>query len=107
SKVIKACMYPRQGIRRFQLERQALAMMAHPNIARVLEAGATESGRPYFVMELVAGRAITDFCRANRLSVPERLTLFTAVCGAVQHAHQKSIIHRDLKPGNVLVTMQE
>lgn len=102
-KVIKLGMDTRQVIARFEAERQALAMMDHPGIARVLDAGATESGRPYFVMELVRGEPITSFCDANRLGTAERLVLFMQVCHAVQHAHQKGIIHRDLKPSNILV----
>src|SRR5204863_6716369 len=90
---------------RFEAERQALALMDHPNIARVLEAGTTENGSPYFVMELVPGIAITEYCDQNRLTTRQRLELFVQVCNAVQHAHQKGIIHRDLKPTNVLVTL--
>jgi len=104
-KVIKLGMDTREVIRRFEAERQALAMMEHPFIARVLDAGATETGRPYFVMEWVRGIPITRFCRDHRLSVERRLRLFVEVCSAVQHAHQKGIIHRDLKPSNVLVAM--
>jgi serine/threonine protein kinase/tetratricopeptide (TPR) repeat protein len=104
-KIIKPGMDTRQVIARFEAERQALALMDHPNIARVLDAGATESGRPYFVMELVKGIPITDYCDRNRLAIADRLELFVLVCQAVQHAHQKGIIHRDLKPSNVLVTM--
>ncbi|MBX9583512.1 MAG: serine/threonine protein kinase, partial [Gemmataceae bacterium] len=88
---------------RFEAERQAIALMDHPHIAKLLDAGTTEAGEPFFVMELVKGVPLTDFCDAHRLTVPERLHLFTQVCGAVQHAHQKGIIHRDLKPSNVLV----
>jgi len=88
---------------RFDAERQAIALMDHPNIAKLLDAGTTESGSPYFVMELVKGKPLTEFCDTHRLSVPERLRLFTQVCSAVQHAHQKGVIHRDLKPSNVLV----
>jgi serine/threonine protein kinase/tetratricopeptide (TPR) repeat protein len=103
-KIIKLGMDTRQVIARFEAERQALALMEHPNIARVFDAGASETGRPYFVMELVRGEPITDYCDRNNLSLPERLELFTQVCHAVQHAHQKGIIHRDIKPSNVLVT---
>jgi serine/threonine protein kinase/Tfp pilus assembly protein PilF len=104
-KIIKPGMDSEQVIRRFEAERQALALMDHPGIARVLDAGATESGRPYFVMELVNGVPITEYCDRQRLGPRERLELFTHVCAAVQHAHQKGIIHRDLKPSNVLVTL--
>ena len=104
-KIIKLGMDTRQVVARFEAERQALAMMDHPNIARVLDAGATDSGRPYFVMELVRGEPLTDYCRNNRLGLVDRLRLFIEVCHAVQHAHQKGIIHRDLKPSNVLVTI--
>ena len=104
-KVIKLGMDTRQVVARFEAERQALAMMDHPNIARVLDAGATETGRPYFVMELVRGTRITEFSDQQKLSTRERLELFMLVCSAVQHAHQKGIIHRDLKPSNVLVTI--
>ncbi len=102
-KVIKAGMDSRQVIARFEAERQALAMMEHLNIAKVLDAGTTENGRPYFVMELVKGLPITEYCDAHHLSVAQRLELMIAVCQAVQHAHQKGIIHRDIKPSNVLV----
>lgn len=104
-KVIKLGMDSRQVIARFEAERQALAMMNHPHIARVFDGGVTDSGRPYFVMEYVVGDAITPFCDAHKLSVHERLDLFQQVCAAVQHAHTKGIIHRDLKPANVLVSM--
>jgi eukaryotic-like serine/threonine-protein kinase len=104
-KVIKLGMDTRQVIARFEAERQALAMMDHPNIAKVLDAGTTDAGRPYFVMELVRGIPITEYCDRERLSIPERLELFVLVCRAVQHAHQKGIIHRDLKPSNILVTV--
>jgi serine/threonine-protein kinase len=104
-KIIKPGMDSKQVIARFEAERQALAMMDHPNIAKVHDAGATESGRPYFVMELVRGMPITEYCDRERLSIPERLELFVLVCRAVQHAHQKGIIHRDLKPSNILVTV--
>ncbi len=102
-KIIKPGMDTRQVIARFEAERQALAMMDHPNIAKVLEAGTTDEGRPYFVMELVKGIPITEFCDQQKLSPNDRLRLFIDVCSAVQHAHQKGIIHRDLKPSNVLV----
>ena len=102
-KVVKQGMDSRQVLARFEAERQALALMEHPNIAKVLDAGKTPSGRPYFVMELVKGRPITDYCDEKRLGMQERLELFADVCRAVQHAHQKGIIHRDLKPSNVLV----
>jgi len=104
-KVIKLGMDTKQVVARFEAERQALALMDHPNIAKVLDAGATETGRPYFVMELVRGVRITEYCDQSRLSTTPRLELFVQVCQAVQHAHQKGIIHRDLKPSNVLVTM--
>src|SRR5262249_50832334 len=106
-KVIKPGMDSRQVIARFEAERQALALMDHPNIARVLDAGQTASGRPYFVMELVKGMPITRYCGQNRLTPRQPLGLFVSVCQAVQHAHQKGIIHRDLKPSNVLVTLQD
>ena len=106
-KIIKLGMDTRQVIARFEAERQALAMMDHPNIAKVLDAGATETGRPYFVMELVKGVPITQYCDTNNVSTRERLDLFVAVCRAVQHAHQKGIIHRDIKPSNILVTMAD
>ena len=106
-KIIKLGMDTKQVIARFEAERQALALMDHPNIATVLDAGATETGRPYFVMELVKGIKITDYCNRNRLSTQRRLDLFLQVCHAVQHAHQKGIIHRDLKPSNVLVTLHD
>jgi serine/threonine-protein kinase len=106
-KIIKLGMDTRQVIARFEAERQALAMMDHPNIAKVLDAGATDSGRPFFVMELVRGIPITEYCDSNNLSTNERLQLFVPVCQAVQHAHQKGIIHRDVKPSNVLVTLHD
>jgi serine/threonine protein kinase len=106
-KIIKAGMDTREVIARFEAERQALALMDHPNIARVLDAGSTDTGRPYFVMELVRGIPITEYCDAENLSSRERLRLFVKVCHAVQHAHQKGVIHRDIKPGNVLVTMHD
>ena len=96
-----------QVVARFEAERQALALMDHPNIAKVLDAGATETGRPYFVMELVRGITITDYCDQNNLSTRERLELFIQVCQAIQHAHQKGIIHRDIKPSNILVTLHD
>jgi serine/threonine protein kinase/tetratricopeptide (TPR) repeat protein len=106
-KVIKLGMDTKSVIARFEAERQALALMDHQNIAKVLDAGATETGRPYFVMELVRGIKITDYCDQNNLSTHERLELFIQVCHAVQHAHQKGVIHRDLKPSNILVTMDD
>jgi serine/threonine protein kinase len=104
-KVIKLGMDTREVIARFEAERQALAMMSHPNVARVLDAGVTEQGRPYFAMEFVAGIPLDEFCDQKKLSTRQRLMLFVPVCMAVQHAHQKGIIHRDLKPSNVLVMM--
>ena len=104
-KVVKAGMDTKQVLARFEAERQALAMMNHPNIAKVLEAGATSSGRPYFTMELVKGIPITDFCDQRQFDARQRLELFRDVCSAVQHAHQKGVIHRDLKPSNVMVTL--
>jgi serine/threonine protein kinase/WD40 repeat protein len=106
-KVIKLGMDTKQVVARFEAERQALAMMDHPNIAKVLDAGATETGRPYFIMELVRGIRITDYCDQNNLSTKERLDLFIKVCQAIQHAHQKGIIHRDIKPSNILVTLHD
>jgi serine/threonine protein kinase len=106
-KVIKLGMDTKQVIARFEAERQALALMDHPNIAKVLDAGATETGRPFFVMELVRGIKITDYCDEHSLSTEERLKLFIQVSQAVQHAHQKGIIHRDIKPSNILVTVSE
>src|SRR3989440_8716293 len=106
-KVIKPGMDTRQVIARFEAERQALAMMDHLNIARVLDVGATDSGRPYFVMELVHGVPITKYCDDNQLTPRQRLELFVPVCQAIQHAHQKGIIHRDIKPSNILVTLYD
>jgi non-specific serine/threonine protein kinase/serine/threonine-protein kinase len=106
-KVLKPGMDTRQVVARFEAERQALALMDHPNISQIFEGGATASGRPYFVMELVKGIPITDFCDQEQRTVRERLELFLDVCGAVQHAHQKGVIHRDLKPSNVLVTLRD
>ena len=106
-KIIKVGMDTEGVVRRFEAERQAFAMMEHPNIARVFDAGATDTGRPYFVMELVKGKSLIAFCDLNRLTPKQRLELFIPVCQAVQHAHQKGIVHRDLKPSNILVSMQD
>ena len=106
-KIIKLGMDTKEVIGRFEQERQALALMEHPNIARVIDAGATPHGRPYFVMELVRGVKLTTYCDEHHLPVVERINLFIQVCHAVQHAHQKGIIHRDLKPANVLVTVND
>ncbi len=106
-KIIKLGMDTKQVIARFEQERQALALMDHPHIAKVLDAGATESGRPYFVMELVSGDPITEYCDRNSLSIHDRLSLFIQVCQAVQHAHAKGIIHRDIKPSNILVSTHD
>jgi serine/threonine protein kinase len=106
-KVIKAGMDTRQVVARFEAERQALALMDHPNIATVFDAGETPAGRPYFAMEYVAGVPITDYCDRHQLSTRDRLALFLQVCSAIQHAHQKGVIHRDIKPSNVLVTLLE
>jgi len=106
-KLVKAGMDTKQVIARFEAERQALAMMSHPGIAQVLDAGATSSGRPYFVMELVSGQPLNTFCDHHKLSIRQRLELFQKICQAIQHAHQKGIIHRDLKPSNILVTMSD
>jgi eukaryotic-like serine/threonine-protein kinase len=104
-KLVKLGMDTKQVLARFRAEQQALALMDHPNIAKVLEAGATENGRPYFVMELVRGISITEYCDKEKLSTKERLDLFMQVCQAIQHAHQKGVIHRDIKPSNILVTL--
>ncbi|MBW7989122.1 MAG: protein kinase [Planctomycetes bacterium] len=106
-KIIKLGMDTRQVIARFEAERQALAMMDHPNIAKVLDAGATDTGRPYFVMELVRGIPIIKYCDQAKLSIRDRLDLFIKVCNAIQHAHQKGIIHRDIKPSNILITLHD
>jgi serine/threonine protein kinase len=106
-KILKPGMGTRQVVARFEAERQAVALMDHPNIAKVLDAGATSTGRPYFVMELVKGVPITEFCDQNHLTLRQRLELFASACSAVQHAHQKGIIHRDLKPSNVLVALYD
>lgn len=106
-KIIKPGMDSREVIARFEAERQALALMEHPNIAKVIDGGTTEDGRPYFVMELVKGVPITEFCDDNNLPTRERLRLFASVCRAVQHAHLKGVIHRDIKPSNVMVTMND
>ncbi len=106
-KVIKLGMDTKAVIARFEAERQALALMDHPNIAKVLDAGATDTGRPFFVMELVRGIKITDYCDQNNLPTEARLDLFMQVCHAIQHAHQKGIIHRDIKPSNILVALHD
>lgn len=106
-KIIKLGMDTKQVVARFEAERQALAIMDHPNIARVIDGGSTETGRPYFVMELVRGNPITEYCDERKLSLRERLALFQQVCRAIEHAHQKGIIHRDIKPSNVLVTIAD
>jgi serine/threonine-protein kinase len=106
-KVIKPGMDSRPVVARFEAERQALALMDHPHIAKVHDGGTTASGRPYFVMELVKGVPITDYCDRHRLTTRQRLGLFVPVCQAVQHAHQKGVIHRDLKPSNVLVAVHD
>jgi len=106
-KIIKLGMDTKQVVARFEAERQALALMDHPNIAKVLDAGATETGRPFFVMELVKGIPITKYCDQEKLGTAERLDLFIQVCHAIQHAHQKGIIHRDIKPSNILVTLHD
>ena len=106
-KIIKLGMDTKSVIARFEAERQALALMDHPNIAKVFDAGATDTGRPYFVMELVRGLKITEYCDEQKLSTRARLDLFVLVCQAIQHAHQKGIIHRDIKPSNILVTVND
>src|SRR5262245_30615737 len=106
-KLIKAGMDSEQVVARFEAERQALALMDHPNIARVLDGGTTDAGRPYFVMDLVKGVPITKYCDEHHLTPRQRLELFLPVCQAIQHAHQKGIIHRDLKPSNVLVALYD
>ena len=106
-KIIKLGMDTKSVIARFEVERQALAMMDHPNIAKVFDGGATSTGRPYFVMELVRGVKITEYCDENKLSTGQRLGLFIEVCNAIQHAHQKGVIHRDIKPSNILVTLHD
>ena len=102
-KVIKLGMDTKAVIARFEAERQALALMDHPNIAKVFDGGVTASGRPYFVMELVRGISLTRYCDDNELTTSQRIRLFTLVCRAIQHAHQKGVIHRDIKPSNILV----
>jgi serine/threonine protein kinase len=106
-KIIRLGMDAKEIVARFEQERQALAMMDHPNIAKVFDAGATPTGRPFFVMELVRGLKLTDYCDQQQLPTRERIELFIQVCQAVQHAHQKGIIHRDLKPSNILVTIND
>ena len=106
-KIIKLGMDTKEVVARFEAERQALALMDHPNIAKVLDAGSTDTGRPFFVMELVKGIPINKYCDENNLTPQERLELFIPVCKAVQHAHQKGVIHRDIKPTNILVTMHD
>jgi eukaryotic-like serine/threonine-protein kinase len=106
-KIIRLGMDTENVIARFEMERQSLAMMDHPNIARVYDVGATKTGRPFFVMQLVDGEKITDYCDQQKLSIPERMKLFVKVCQAIQHAHQKGVIHRDIKPSNVLVSVHD
>ncbi|MHC4235550.1 MAG: serine/threonine protein kinase, partial [Planctomycetota bacterium] len=106
-KLVKLGMDSKAVVGRFESERQALALMNHPNVAAVYDAGVTDKGRPYFVMEYVPGVPITKFCDTHRLTMPERLELFMQACNAIQHAHQKGIIHRDIKPKNVLVMRQD
>jgi len=106
-KIIKPGMDTKEVIARFEAERQALALMDHTNIAKVLDAGSTDTGRPYFAMELVKGVPVTEYCDMHRLDIRQRLALFRDICAAVQHAHQKGIIHRDLKPSNILVALHD
>jgi serine/threonine protein kinase len=106
-KIIKPGLDSEQLINRFEAERQALALMDHPNIAKVFDAGTTAAGRPFFVMELVNGESITDYCNSRELGIRERLGLFIPICQAIHHAHQKGIIHRDLKPSNILVAQYD
>jgi serine/threonine protein kinase len=106
-KILKAGMETQQVIARFDTERRSLALMEHPNIARVLDAGETVRGQPYVVMELVRGRSITSYARENKMTIQQRIELFIPVCHAVNHAHQKGIIHRDLKPSNVMVMEED
>ena len=106
-KVVKLGMDTREVLARFDAERQALAVMSHPNVAKVFDAGVTEQGRPYFAMEYVPGIRITEYCDMRCLPVRERLELFTKVCAAIQHAHQKGVVHRDIKPSNVLVASED
>src|SRR6185503_7470573 len=106
-KIIRLGMGTQSVIARFDAERQALALMDHPYIAKVLDAGATDAGRPYFVMELVDGIRITEYCNENHLDLVARLNLFVQVCQAVQHAHQKGVLHRDIKPSNILVASHD
>jgi serine/threonine protein kinase len=106
-KIIKPGMDSKQVIARFEAESQALALLDHPNIAHVLGAGTTESGRPYFAMEYIKGIPITEYCDREKLSIEDRLKMFVQVCEAVQHAHQKGIIHRDIKPSNIMVSVQD
>src|SRR5690606_28439048 len=106
-KILKTGMHSRETVALFKQERQALASMDHPHIARVYDAGATDAGRPYFVMELVRGEPVTVFCARLRLPLEARLRIFLDICAAVQHAHQKGVIHRDLKPSNLLIVEQD
>ncbi len=106
-KVIRLGMDSKNVIARFEAERQALSIMDHPNITKVFDAGVTEHGRPYFVMELITGSTITEYCDQRKLDLRERIELFFKVCNALQHAHQKGVIHRDIKPSNVMVTHRE